>query len=89
MNEPPGIKFKHVCTDFPNLTILTKSAMSGEIQATFCHTSVGNKYLGETVTNFILSEYPEYLKVVSINTECANIHLLIMEVLLHSTFSDL
>ena len=29
--EPAGSKFKHVCTDFPNIAVLTKSATPGYI----------------------------------------------------------
>ena len=47
-------KYKRVCEDFPNLTILTKSAMLGNIQLMFGHVAVGNKSLGESVVAFVL-----------------------------------
>ena len=53
-DNPAGSKFKRVSTDFPNLAVLTKSATPGEIQATYLHTCVGNKSLGETVATFNL-----------------------------------
>ena len=48
-------KFKRVCEDFPNLTILTKSATPGDIQLTFGHVAVGNKSLGESSVAFSLA----------------------------------
>ena len=39
--EPAADKFKRVCEDFPNLAILAKSSMPGEIQLTFGHAVVG------------------------------------------------
>ena len=46
---------KCVCEDFPNIDILTKSAMPGEVYLTFSHALVGNKSLGESVTAFALA----------------------------------
>ena len=46
LNDPGGTKFKCVCADYLNLALLTKSAILGEIQVTFGHTSVENKSLG-------------------------------------------
>ena len=40
-DEPAGAKFKHVCVDFPNLALLTKSIKMGDIQVTFGNASVG------------------------------------------------
>ena len=54
-SEPDAKKYKRVCEDFPNLTILTKSAIPGEIQLTFGHAAVGNKSLGESVVDFPLA----------------------------------
>ena len=45
-SEPAAKKFKKVCEDFPNLTILTKSATPGAVQLTFAHRIIGNKSLG-------------------------------------------
>ena len=45
-------KYKRVYEDFPNLAILTKSAMPDEIQLTFVHMDVGEKYLGESVVDY-------------------------------------
>ena len=44
-NKPSNVKFKRVCKDFPNVFILTKRAMPGEVQVTFGHVIVGNKLL--------------------------------------------
>ena len=41
--EPAAEKYKKVCDDFPDLSILTESATLGESQLTFVHASVGNK----------------------------------------------
>ena len=41
-DKPTGSKFKQVCTYFPNIALLTKSAMPGEVQVTYAHTSIGN-----------------------------------------------
>ena len=64
-----GSKFKRISTDFPNLAILTKSATSGDIQSTFAHASIGNNFLGETVTPFALTGSLEAPTVVLINIE--------------------
>ena len=55
LDDLAGSKFKRISTDFPNLEILSKSVTPGEIQATYLHTSVGNKSLGKTVTALALS----------------------------------
>ena len=70
-DDPDGSKFKRVSTDFPNLAVLTKSATPGEIQEMYAHVSVGNKYLGETVTAFALAGYLKAPTVISIDTERA------------------
>ena len=54
-SEPADEKYKRVCEDFPNLAILSKSAMPGEVQLMFSHTAVGNKSLGESVVTFDLA----------------------------------
>ena len=46
LDEPGGIKFKCVCTDYLNLALLTKSAILGEIQVAFGHASDEKNYLG-------------------------------------------
>ena len=46
LDEPSGTKFKCVCTYFPNITLLSKSTTTGDIQVTFGHASVRNKSLG-------------------------------------------
>ena len=48
-------KYKRVCEDFPNLAILTKSAILGNIKLTFGHAAVGNKSLGESIVDFALA----------------------------------
>ena len=48
-SKPDAKKYKKVCDDFPNLTILTKSTTPGKFQLTFVHSTVGNKYLGGSV----------------------------------------
>ena len=45
-SELAAEKYKKVCEDFPNLAILTNSATPGEVQLTFGHAAVGNKFLG-------------------------------------------
>ena len=54
-NDPSGSKFKRVTTDFPDMEILTNSATTGEIQATYMHMSIWNKSLGKTATDFALA----------------------------------
>ena len=54
-SEPAAEKYKRVCKDFPNIAILTKSAMLGKIQLTFGHAAVGNKSLGESSVAFSLA----------------------------------
>ena len=53
-SKPADEKYKKVCEDFSNLTILTKSAIPGEVQLPFCHATVGNTYFGESVVDFAL-----------------------------------
>ena len=45
-SKPATEKFKDICTDFPNLALLTKNSTPGEIQITFGHSMFGNKSLG-------------------------------------------
>ena len=87
--------YKKVCKDLPNLAILTKSAMLGEVQLTFGHAIVRNKPLGESIVDFALLGYLRSTSVVSINMDIAfsadsnNICLQIAEVLLRAAASDL
>ena len=53
-SDPANKKFKYVCEDFPNFSILAESATPGDIQLTFAHASIGNKSLGGSVTEFSL-----------------------------------
>ena len=46
LGESAGAKFELLCADFPNVTLLAKSASSGKIKVTFVHASVGNKSMG-------------------------------------------
>ena len=94
-SEPAGDKFKHKCGNFPNLAILTKSATPGDVQLTFVHASVGNKYLRESITAFALARLLEAPTVVSIDVEIAfaiagdNIWIPVTEVLLRVAAVDL
>ena len=94
-DRPSGSKFKRISTYFPNLSILTKSATHGDIQAMYVNVSVGNKYLGKTITAFALAGSLEAPTVVSIDIECAfssngkKIRLLTTEVLLHAAADKL
>ena len=62
-------KFKWVFTDFPNITLITKSITYGEVQVMYAHMSVGNKPLGEIVTNFDLAGSLEAPAVVTNDVE--------------------
>ena len=90
-----GGKFKRVCADLPNITILAKSTTPEKIQVTFGHAYIGNNSLWGTVTTFTLAVYVESTTVESINAECAftssgkNIRLLVTEVLLCAAFDNL
>ena len=66
--KPANEKFKCMCEDFPNMAILTKSATPGKVQLTFAHVSVGNNYLGGSVTAFTLAVSVEALSVIYINS---------------------
>ena len=68
-SEPAAKKYKKVCDNFPNLTILTKRSIPGEVQLTFTRETVGNKPLGESVVVFALAGNLDSSSVVSINTE--------------------
>ena len=95
LDESDGAKFKRVCTDFPNIVILTNRATLSKIQVTFGHSPIGNKSLGETVSAFSLAVSSESLMVVYINIKrtftraCDNIRLLITEIILCTAFGNL
>ena len=59
--KPDNKNFKLVCKYLPNLAIITKSATPGEVQLTCAHASMGNKYLGEYVTEFALARSLDHL----------------------------
>ena len=65
------LKFKCVCTDFPNPEVLAKIATHRDIQVTYAHTFIGNKYLGKMVTALILVGYLEAPTAVLIDAEHA------------------
>ena len=48
------VKFKHVCIDFPNLSILTKSSTPSELQVEFYHATFGNNNPRNNSINFAL-----------------------------------
>ena len=68
-DDPDGNKFKNLCTDFPNLALIIKTATPGEIQVTFDHAPIGKNSLGETTAAFYHVGYLESLMVVSVNAE--------------------
>ena len=94
-SEPAADKYKNVCEDSPNLSILTKSSTPGEIQLTFGHTAVGNKSLGESVVAFALagdlgSPSIIYFNIeITFSTDGEKIRLPIAEFLLRATTCDL
>ena len=94
-SEPALKKYKKVCKDFPNLSILTKTATPGEVQLKFVHASVGNKSLGESVAAFALEGLLDspYDVLVYINIAFAvygdKIRFPITEVLLRAAAGDL
>ena len=94
-SDPALKKYKKVCNNFPNIAILTKSAMPGEVQLMFVHASVGNKYLGGYVSAFALTGSLDSPSVVSIDINIAfatdgdKICLLITEVLLCAAAGNL
>ena len=94
-DKPASSKLKRLCTDFPNLEVLTKSATPGDIQVTHSHASIENKSLGKTVTTFALKGSVVAPTVISIDIERAfarggkNIRLLTTEVLLRDGAGEL
>ena len=94
-DEPSRSKFRRVYIGLPNLAVPTKSAMPGDMQVTYVHASVGNKYLRETVTDFSLSGYLKAPTVVLIDAEYTfagyseKIHLPTTEILLRATIDNL
>ena len=94
-DEPAGSKFKRVFTDFPNMAVLTKSTTPGDIQVTYFHSYVGNKSLGEMVTDLSLEVYPKAPTMVSIEikynlfNDGEKIFLPTTEVLLRATSGNL
>ena len=53
--DPAFEKYKKVCDNLPNISILTNSTMPGKVQMMFGHASIGNKSLGESVVAFYLA----------------------------------
>ena len=88
-------KFKDICSDFPNLAILTKSSTPGEAQLTFGHSTVENNSLGESLQAFALAGDLGSPSVISFNLEIAfapkgeKICLLITEALLRAAAGNL
>ena len=80
---------------FPDISIPTKISILGKIQVTFGQSTIGNKYLGENITVFDLTGFPESLTVVSIDTKQNsssakdNICIPIKESLLHTSVREL
>ena len=68
---PATEKFKDICNDFPNLAILTKRSMPGEVQLTFGHSTFRNKSLGESLQAFALTGDLGSPSVISFNLEIA------------------
>ena len=68
---PATEKYKDICSDFPNLAILTKSSTPGEVQLTFGHSMVRNKSLGESLQAFALAGNLGSPSVISLNLEIA------------------
>ena len=71
MDEPSISNFKWVCIDFPNITLLTKITINGEVQVTYAYLSVGKNSLRLTVAAFYLVGSLKALIVATINSECA------------------
>ena len=68
-DESSGVKFKRVCLDFPNPTIITNSTTLGKIQVNFGHAPIGNNSLGENVTVFYIAGSLESLMEASVNAK--------------------
>ena len=94
-NELAVDKYKNICEDFPNPGILTKISTPGEIQLTFSHMAIGNKFLGEFVVAFALAGDLGSPSVISFNLEISfapdreKIRLLITEVIFRAAAGDL
>ena len=71
-NKPASKKFKRVCKYLSNMAILAKRATLGEVQQTLEHASVGNKYLGGSVSSFVIIRLLEAPTVVSNDAKIAS-----------------
>ena len=71
MSKLVNKKFKHAWKYFPNTNILTKIPIPGGVQLTSAHASVGNKSLGESVTEFSLVGSLDFPTLVLINADIA------------------
>ena len=94
-SNPGAEKYKRVCEDFPNVSILTYSATSIVIQLTFGHAAGGNKSLWESVVALLLvgdlsSSSTIFPKTeIAFSVDCDKICLLIVEVFLCAVAADL
>ena len=93
--KPAGSKFKRICKDFPNMSVITKSATHGKNKLMYLHASVGKNFLAEKVTAFALEGSLEAPTMVLIGVERdftgdgKKIRLLTAEVLLCTAVGDL
>ena len=69
--KPAAEKYKKVCKDFPNFSILTNSVTPGELQLTFVHMTVGNKSVGGSIVAFGIEGYLSSPSVASVKIDIA------------------
>ena len=69
--KPSVSKFKRVCADSPNLTLITKSATPGEVQVIYMHASIGTSPLKKPWPLYSWWDHLNASSVVMINDERA------------------
>ena len=61
VSDPANEKFKRVCNDFPNITILAKSATPGEVQMTFITCTLEKNPCGNNLLHFPWKDHLTHL----------------------------
>ena len=64
----PAEKIKFTKKDLPNISLLTRGNIPGEVKLTFVHTSMGKLLIWVPILYLTILGNPKYLVVCAINT---------------------